>query len=341
MSNVVNIDGWFGGNNDISNLELLGKSRIDSIAGGQLSQMQALQCIKLPSTLKSVGTQLLSETPSLRYVDLRDCTSLEWTDRERVGIAPDVLIYMPVSDESGSGLNLVWTLPDGTATCTEYMLEDSKDYLVPIAFEATTARSNRKVQKSNYPYTLCLPFDMQIPSGVRTYQLSGRSDNELIFTQTFGTIGAFEPCLIVANVDEPELASGSSVTIPVSDGSAYGRQHDAPGFSMRGTLKMIDNSRAAEQGAYTLQQDGKWHPVMSDTEAHRAARVLPYRAFLLKNGGAGTRAIGMTLEDTNGITQLRTVDSDGTERIYDLNGRQLSAPTKGLNIINGKKVIVK
>lgn len=341
MSNVVNIDGWFGGNNDISNLELLGKSRIDSIAGGQLSQMQALQCIKLPSTLKSVGTQLLSETPSLRYVDLRDCTSLEWTDRERVGIAPDVLIYMPVSDESGSGLNLVWTLPDGTATCTEYMLEDSKDYLVPIAFEATTARSNRKVQKSNYPYTLCLPFDMQIPSGVRTYQLSGRSDNELIFTQTFGTIGAFEPCLIVANVDEPELASGSSVTIPVSDGSAYGQQHDAPGFSMRGTLMMIDNSRAAEQGAYTLQQDGKWHPVMSDTEVHRAARVLPYRAFLLKNGGAGTRAIGMTLEDTNGITQLRTVDSDGTERIYDLNGRQLSAPTKGLNIINGRKIIVK
>ena len=49
----------------------------------------------------------------------------------------------------------------------------------------------------------------------------------------------------------------------------------------------------------------------------------------------------MSLEDTTGIEQLRTIDSDGTERIYDLNGRLLSAPTKGINIINGKKVIRK
>jgi hypothetical protein len=47
----------------------------------------------------------------------------------------------------------------------------------------------------------------------------------------------------------------------------------------------------------------------------------------------------MSLEGTTGIEQLRTIDSNGTERIYDLNGRQLSAPTTGINIINGKKVI--
>ncbi len=80
---------------------------------------------------------------------------------------------------------------------------------------------------------------------------------------------------------------------------------------------------------------------MSDTDNHRAARILPFRAYLLQNRGvAGTRAIGMTLEGTTGIEQLRTIDSDGTERIYDLNGRQLSTPTKGINIINGKKVII-
>jgi hypothetical protein len=49
----------------------------------------------------------------------------------------------------------------------------------------------------------------------------------------------------------------------------------------------------------------------------------------------------MVLEGTTGIEQLRTIDSDGTERIYDLNGRQISAPAKGINIINGKKLIRK
>ena len=109
---------------------------------------------------------------------------------------------------------------------------------------------------------------------------------------------------------------------------------------MRGTLYGISNAEAAELGAYTLQQDGKWHPVMSDSDEHRAARILPFRAYLLQNRGvAGARAIGMTLEDVTGIEQLRTIDSNGTERIYDLNGRQLSTPAKGINIINGKKVI--
>ena len=61
----------------------------------------------------------------------------------------------------------------------------------------------------------------------------------------------------------------------------------------------------------------------------------------MENRRPGVRAIGMTLEDVTGIEQLRTIDSDGTERVYDLNGRQLNAPVKGINIINGKKVMNK
>ena len=170
--------------------------------------------------------------------------------------------------------------------------------------------------------------------------MSGRSNNELIFTQTFDRLEALQPYLIWADQGDAMLNT-SSVDIPASGGTTYGQQHDAPGFSMRGTLYGISNAEATELGAYTLQQDGKWHPVMSDTEAHRAASILPYRAYLLQNRGASTRSIGMSLEDTTGIEQLRTIDSDGTERIYDLNGRLLSAPTKGINIINGKKVIRK
>ena len=36
------------------------------------------------------------------------------------------------------------------------------------------------------------------------------------------------------------------------------------------------------------------------------------------------------------------VDGSGKQKVYyDINGRRLSAPKKGLNIIDGKKVIVK
>ena len=170
--------------------------------------------------------------------------------------------------------------------------------------------------------------------------MSGRSDSELIFTQTLDRLEALEPYLIWADQNDATLGT-SAADIPASGGMTYGHQHDAPGFSMRGTLYGINNAEASELGAYTLQGDGKWHPVQSDTDEHRAARILPYRAYLLQNRVVGTRTIGMTLEGTTGIEQLRTIDSDGTERIYDLNGRQLSAPTKGINIINGKKLIRK
>ena len=81
--------------------------------------------------------------------------------------------------------------------------------------------------------------------------------------------------------------------------------------------------------------------MLSDNDEHRVASILPFRAYLLENRKAGARSIGMTLEGTTGIEQLRTIDSDGTERVYDLNGRQLSAPTKGINVMNGKKIIKK
>ena len=52
----------------------------------------------------------------------------------------------------------------------------------------------------------------------------------------------------------------------------------------------------------------------------------------------GTRAtIGMTLEDATGIDSLRTIDNDGTERVYDLSGRRVNGNAKGIVIKNGKK----
>ena len=39
-------------------------------------------------------------------------------------------------------------------------------------------------------------------------------------------------------------------------------------------------------------------------------------------------------------TVLKTIDFDGKERYYDLNGRQLNAaPKQGVYIHNGKKVV--
>ena len=51
--------------------------------------------------------------------------------------------------------------------------------------------------------------------------------------------------------------------------------------------------------------------------------------MVLSNGG------------TTDIDTIRTVDTDGTERYFDLNGRELPGkPESGIYIHNGKKIMI-
>ena len=63
-------------------------------------------------------------------------------------------------------------------------------------------------------------------------------------------------------------------------------------------------------------------------EAYQNADV--WKNFLNLQEGAPT-----------GIDSAKNNIMDGNSKCYDLHGNRLSAPKRGLNIINGKKVIVK
>ena len=346
LSAVNDITGWFKDYTGIKDLSLLRYTLVDSLRTDDMQQLTQLQHIAMPMTLTSLGDDAFSQAKNLHYADFMMCdksdfvSSLKNDGLRKVGLTENTLCFMPSLYGQTDEVNVVVGDTTGVMNCAKYKLIDSQDYDVPYKFKADEVENTRTLAKSAVPYTICLPYALDIPSGAKAYKMSGRSDSELIFTQTLDRLEALEPYLIWADQNDATLGT-SAADIPASGGMTYGHQHDAPGFSMRGTLYGISNAEASELGAYTLQGDGKWHPVQSDTDEHRAARILPYRAYLLQNRVAGTRTIGMTLEGTTGIEQLRTIDSDGTERIYDLNGRQLSAPTKGINIINGKKLIRK
>ena len=346
LTGVTNIDGWFANHTGIKDLTPLRYTLVDSLKAADMKPLTKLERIAMPMTLASIGDSAFADAKNLRWADFMMCdstvlmTDLQNGGLRKKGLTENTLCYLPAAYGQTDEVNVVVGDTTSVMNCANYRLIDGQDYDVPYKFNAAKVENTRTLAKSEVPYTICLPYSMQIPNGARAYKLSGRSTNELIFTQTFETLEAMQPYLLWAADGDASLNAGAA-EIPACGGMTYGKQHDAPGFSMRGTLNGISNAEAAELGAYTLQQDGKWHPVMADSEAHRAASIVPFRAYLLQNRGAQTRSIGMSLEGTTGIEQLRTIDSDGTERIYDLNGRRLSAPTKGINIINGKKVISK
>ena len=344
LMGVGDVSGWFANRTGIKDLTPLRYTLVDSLKAADMKPLTKLERIAMPMELASIEDGAFADAKNLRWADFMMCdstalmTDLQNGGLRKKGLTENTLCYLPAAYGQTDEVNVVLGDTTSVMNCANYRLVDGLDYDVPYKFNAKKVENTRSLTKSAAPYTICLPYDLQIPNGAKAYKLSGRSTNELIFTETTETLQALQPYLIWTTSGDASLNAGAA-EIPASGGNTFGKQDDAPGFSMRGTLYGIGNAEAAELGAYTLQQDGKWHPVMSDSDEHRAARILPFRAYLLQNRVAGARAIGMTLEDVTGIEQLRTIDSNGTERIYDLNGRQVSAPTTGINIIKGKKVI--
>lgn len=57
---------------------------------------------------------------------------------------------------------------------------------------------------------------------------------------------------------------------------------------------------------------------------------------------SSSAAIGLAFEDeTTGMRNLTPTLSEGEEAVYNLNGQRVNSATKGLYIINGKKVVIK
>ena len=103
----------------------------------------------------------------------------------------------------------------------------------------------------------------------------------------------------------------------------------------------------ATNGEYTnfMMKGGKFIKIQQDEESVKMPANHAYLP-LLTTAISGSNAKEIMLywddEETTGIESLTPGPSPkGEGSIYNLNGQKLSAPQKGINIINGRKVIVK
>ena len=67
--------------------------------------------------------------------------------------------------------------------------------------------------------------------------------------------------------------------------------------------------------------------------------------FIIPDAAANAQQFVMSFDDDEMTTTIQTLNVDKGSKddnaVYNLNGQRLSAPRKGLNIVNGKKVIIK
>lgn len=178
------------------------------------------------------------------------------------------------------------------------------------------------------------PVALDIPDDVEAYVITSKAGAKLIMTKIdTGVIPASTPVIVKAGV------SAGTYNFPIHAGSESVRAARAADATpiLAGSL----HTTVLPEGAYTLQQPEGKELGMYPAEAGAVAKG--FTSYMVPEQAAGKDgyvlfADGSTTSDiveiVNGINPEAAV-------VYDLQGRRLSAPVRGINIINGKKVLVK
>lgn len=194
-------------------------------------------------------------------------------------------------------------------------------------------------------YTSYLPYALTLTNeNAKVYYPTSSANVAGVTTITFTEVvskemAAFTPYyIVVSGENDVNLSTDNEVTVSLNETHPW----TVGDFQFKGTTVEIPNSSLydANNPTYILQSDGKWHKV---PENQPKAYIGPFRAYFQATS-AGAPMLNMVINDgeATAIEQIRTIDADGMERYFDLNGRLLPGkPQKGVYIHNGKKYIQK
>ncbi len=105
-------------------------------------------------------------------------------------------------------------------------------------------------------------------------------------------------------------------------------------YTLAGTYSNVD---LMDSEAYFVSNDKFYHKA-----AGVALTAAPFRAYIVQTGATPVRLLFNLEGETTGIHNTQfTIDNEANAPVYNLNGQRVAQPTRGLYIVNGKKVVIK
>ena len=231
-------------------------------------------------------------------------------------------------------------------------LDDNKDFVAYEPFAAKAASYSRTINtgKTGTTWaTLCLPFEVSLEGkNFRAFKLLSADDaKETVELEELKTIEAGTPVIIKMKDGETQLkfsvANKAIAKDVLTSESANGN------YQLQGLYTQKEFSKDADNNCYIVKGNKLMNPAMllEKTKVQKVASK-PFRAYMVDNtssaAGAKMFSIGFDNDGTTAIDTINTIANDKAE-YYDLQGKRLNEPQKGINIVkrNGKtmKVIIK
>ena len=242
------------------------------------------------------------------------------------------------------GENQVELFGKSLQTTNSLDLSDDKNFVAHANFKANSVSYNRNLSSSTSKwYTLCLPFAYDTPSNFNAYQLMSATDNYVEIEEITGTIAAGTP-IIFKFIDGIE---GDNKNIKIS---ATGAEiENDPGMAsttgidcqLCGTYQKMIFSKQ-DYNTFIIYKDKLMNPAkMLEKNKAKTVGLKPFHAYMTMTSQASPKffSIGSGDEETTAIDLLNSVATDDAE-YYDISGKRIDAPVKGVNIVRrGNKTI--
>lgn len=231
-------------------------------------------------------------------------------------------------------------------SCMEYkrtLLADSRWNALYVPFEIPVADIADK-------------YDVAYINDVRLYDSNndGEIDEngmevEVVYVKS-GTLHANTPYLIrvkkTLSAEAKEEARAMNLALSTKLCLAEEKVYDCSSLYKTFTFGGIYNKTAAEDlpGAYAISSDGIWHPMSAGSS------LKPFRIYMKIENRDGTpfqpdaaeAGIRIRVAGEDNATGIAETESDnGKAEIYDIAGRRVQNPAKGIYVVNGKKTVIK
>jgi len=187
--------------------------------------------------------------------------------------------------------------------------------------------------KANTYNTVVVPMGTAVPEGATAYKLSAYDDGTVSFEKIEGDMAAAEPHLVKVGNADVEIVIESKNDFNIIEANAKATEKD-------GAVFKANYKKQTMSDVYVLAT-GTTEPTFRKAAN---ANIGAFRAYLtgVAPAESGAPQLGISFDDgdTTSIMDIQP-STLNAQPIYDLSGRRVQNPTKGLYIVNGKKVVIK
>ena len=262
--------------------------------------------VSLPKSLKKIGTGVFSSSNNIHTVKFQS-------------------LPKGISGNLGSQKMIV------NLTDDSFISGQASGFVEVISYTRTMT--------SNWG-TLVLPYSLTLTGDepYRLYTIENISGEELVLKQLDGEVAVGTPCVVKRNGTEAKLTFGPNyATLNMAI-----ETQNVGGMKFCGTYWTKDVN-----SGYVISKNSFWNvEKLKGVDLVKGVKVKPFRAWLDGTSAKAPAKLSMRIDgSTTGMDAIDALN-DAEAEYYDLSGKRLDEPQKGVNIVRmksgkTKKIIIK